>query len=138
MADHRKRKVEEQQLIKLLQLGFTRQQICDFFCITPKGLQSYIKDTFEGRTFNDLKAEYSVQMQATVMANLVNLSKHNAHVAIFLAKSICGLNENYSAPVNEDAENAFAGALKKASRSISQAKDLVSIPDNDGSGEDIL
>ena len=95
----------------------------------------FVKENYNGRTFEQLKAEYTAQTQSMIMLNLLNLSKKNANVAIFIAKSVCGLHENYSAPVNDDAENAFAGALKKASRNISNAKDLVSIPDDTDYGE---
>ena len=131
-------KINKTQLENLLRLGLSCQQICDFFVISRYTLTRFVKANYNGMTFEQLKAEYGVQAQASIIANLMALSKRNASAAIFLAKSVCGLNENYSAPANEDAENAFAGALKKASRSISQAKDLVSIPDNDGSGEDML
>ena len=131
-------KINKTQLENLLRLGLSCQQICDFFVVSRHTLSRFVKANYNGMTFEQLKAEHGVQAQASIIANLMALSKRNASAAIFLAKSVCGLNENYSAPANEDAENAFAGALKKASRSISQAKDLVSIPDNDGSGEDIL
>ena len=131
-------KINKTQLENLLRLGLSCQQICDFFVISRYTLTRFVKANYNGMTFEQLKAEHGVQAQASIIANLMALSKRNASAAIFLAKSVCGLNENYSAPANEDAENAFAGALKKASRSISQAKDLVSIPDDDGSGEDIL
>lgn len=130
----RESKINDEQLIKLLRLGFTRTQVCDFFGVSQPGLYKYIKKNF-GKSFEALKAECSVQTQSMIMANLMSLSKKNAQVAIFLAKSVCGLNENYSAPVNDDAENAFAGALKKASRNISNAKNLVSIPDDTDYGE---
>ena len=130
-------KINKTQLENLLRLGLSCQQICDFFVISRYTLTRFVKANYNGMTFEQLKAEHGVQAQASIIANLMALSKRNASAAIFLAKSVCGLNENYSAPANEDAENAFAGALKKASRSISQAKDLVSIPD-DGNGEDIL
>ena len=131
-------KINKTQLENLLRLGLSCQQICDFFVISRYTLTRFVKANYNGMTFEQLKAEHGVQAQASIIANLMALSKRNASAAIFLAKSVCGLNENYSAPANEDAENAFAGALKKASRSISQAKDLVSIPDDDGRGEDIL
>ena len=131
-------KINKTQLENLLRLGLSCQQICDFFVISRYTLTRFVKANYNGMTFEQLKAEHGVQAQASIIANLMALSKRNASAAIFLAKSVCGLNENYSAPANEDAENAFAGALKKASRSISQAKDLVSIPDDDGGGEDIL
>lgn len=132
-------KINKTQLENILRLGFSQKQVCDFFGTSRTALTRFIKKEYgQSVNFEQLKAENTAQTQSIIMMNLLNLSKKNANVAIFLAKSVCGLNENYSAPANEDAENAFAGALKKASRSISQAKDLVSIPDNDGSGEDIL
>ena len=131
-------KINKTQLENLLRLGLSCQQICDFFVISRYTLTRFVKANYNGMTFEQLKAEHGVQAQASIIANLMALSKRNASAAIFLAKSVCGLNENYSAPANEDAENAFAGALKKASRSISQAKDLVSIPDDDGREGDSL
>ena len=131
-------KINKTQLENLLRLGLSCQQICDFFVISRYTLTRFVKANYNGMTFEQLKAEHGVQAQASIIANLMALSKWNASAAIFLAKSVCGLNENYSAPANEDAENAFAGALKKASRSISQAKDLVSIPDDDGREGDSL
>ena len=136
MADNR-RKVNGEQLVKLLKYGFSRRQCADFFNCTEMVINTFVRKEY-GMTFEQLKAEHSAQLKANIMSNLINLSETNATVAIFLAKSVCGLNENFSAPANDDSEKAFAGALKKASRSISQAKDLVSIPDDDGSGEDIL
>ncbi len=128
-------KINKTQLESILRLGFTQQQVCDFFGTSKSTLLRFVKENYNGRTFEQLKAEYTAQTQSMIMLNLLNLSKKNANVAIFLAKSVCGLNENYSAPVNDDAENAFAGALKKASRNISNAKNLVSIPDDTDYGE---
>ena len=128
-------KINKTQLESILRLGFTQQQVCDFFGTSKSTLLRFVKENYNGRMFEQLKAEYTAQTQSMIMLNLLNLSKKNANVAIFLAKSVCGLNENYSAPVNDDAENAFAGALKKASRNISNAKNLVSIPDDTDYGE---
>lgn len=128
-------KINKTQLENILRLGFTQQQVCDFFGTSKSTLLRFVKENYNGRTFEQIKAEYTAQTQSMIMLNLLNLSKKNANVAIFLAKSVCGLNENYSAPVNDDAENAFAGALKKASRNISNAKNLVSIPDDTDYGE---
>lgn len=128
-------KINKTQLESILRLGFTQQQVCDFFGTSKSTLLRFVKENYNGRTFEQIKAEYTAQTQSMIMLNLLNLSKKNANVAIFLAKSVCGLNENYSAPVNDDAENAFAGALKKASRNISNAKSLVSIPDDTDYGE---
>ena len=128
-------KINKTQLESILRLGFTQQQVCDFFGTSKSTLLRFVKENYNGRTFEQIKAEYTAQTQTMIMLNLLNLSKKNANVAIFLAKSVCGLNENYSAPVNDDAENAFAGALKKASRNISNAKNLVSIPDDTDYGE---
>ena len=128
-------KINKTQLESILRLGFTQRQVCDFFGTSKSTLLRFVKENYNGRTFEQLKAEYTAQTQSMIMLNLLNLSKKNANVAIFLANSVCGLNENYSAPVNDDAENAFAGALKKASRNISNAKDLVSIPDDTDYGE---
>ena len=128
-------KLNKTQLESILRLGFTQRQVCDFFGTSKSTLLRFVKENYNGRTFEQIKAEYTAQTQSMIMLNLLNLSKKNANVAIFLAKSVCGLNENYSAPVNDDAENAFAGALKKASRNISNAKSLVSIPDDTDYGE---
>ena len=128
-------KINKTQLESILRLGFIRQQVSDFFGTSKSTLLRFVKENYNGRTFEQIKAEYTAQTQSMIMLNLLNLSKKNANVAIFLAKSVCGLNENYSAPVNDDAENAFAGALKKASRNISNAKNLVSIPDDTDYGE---
>lgn len=128
-------KINKTQLESILRLGFTQRQVCDFFGTSKSTLLRFVKENYNGRTFEQIKAEYTAQTQSMIMLNLLNLSKKNANVAIFLAKSVCGLNENYSAPVNDDAENAFAGALKKASRNISNAKSLVSIPDDTDYGE---
>ena len=128
-------KINKTQLESILRLGFTQRQVCDFFGTSKSSMLRFVKENYNGRTFEQIKAEYTAQTQSMIMLNLLNLSKKNANVAIFLAKSVCGLNENYSAPVNDDAENAFAGALKKASRNISNAKSLVSIPDDTDYGE---
>ena len=131
-------KINKTQLESILRLGFTQRQVCDFFGTSKSTLLRFVKENYNGRTFEQIKAEYTAQTQSMIMLNLLNLSKKNANVVIFLAKSVCGLNENYSAPVNDDAENAFAGALKKASRNISNAKNLVSIPDDTDYGEGSL
>ena len=128
-------KINKTQLESILRLGFTQRQVCDFFGTSKSTLLRFVKENYNGRMFEPIKAEYTAQTQSMIMLNLLNLSKKNANVAIFLAKSVCGLNENYSAPVNDDAENAFAGALKKASRNISNVKNLVSIPDDTDYGE---
>lgn len=128
-------KINKTQLENLLRLGFSRQQTCDFFGVSQSTLLRYVKANY-GITFEQLKAEHAAQLQANVMMNLLNISKKNASAAIFLAKSVCGLNENYTAPVNDEAENEFARALKKASRNISAASNLVSVPDVEEVKED--
>ena len=122
-------KINKTQLESILRLGFTQRQVCDFFGTSKSSLLRFVKENYNGRTFEQIKAEYTAQTQSMIMLNLLNLSKKNANVAIFLAKSVCGLNENYAAPSNDDAETAFAGALRKASRLIGNSKDLVSVPD---------
>ena len=121
--------------MKLLKCGFTRRQCADFFNCTEMVINTFVRKEY-GMTFEQLKAEHSAQLKANIMCNLINLSETNATVAIFLAKSVCGLNENFSAPVNDEAENAFAGALKKASRLIGNSRDLVSVPDRIDGGEE--
>lgn len=125
----KKIKINKTQLENLLRLGLSCQQICDFFVVSRPTLSRFVKANYDGMTFEQLKAEHGVQAQASIIANLMALSKRNASAAIFLAKSVCGLNENYAAPSNDDAETAFAGALRKASRLIGNSKDLVSVPD---------
>lgn len=128
--------INKTQLENLLRLGFSRQQVCDFFGVAKNTLVKFVKENYGGITFEQLKAEHSAQLQANVMMNLLNISKRNAAAAIFLAKSVCGLNENYAAPVNDEAENEFTRALKKASRNISAASNLVSVPDVEEVKED--
>lgn len=130
-------KINKTQLESLLRLGLSCQQICDFFLVSRNTLSKFVKKNYGGITFEQLKAEHGVQAQASIIANLMALSKRNASAAIFLAKSMCGLNESYSAPANEEAETAFASAIKKAARSISNARDLVSVPDEMEADSDV-
>lgn len=120
--------IKKEQLVQLLRCGLTRQQICDFFGVDRLTLQRYIKKNFDGATFEEVKAENEAYLRAGIMSNLINLSKKNASVAIFLAKSVCGLSETASAPPNEEAGLAFTTALKRASRSIGNSEGLATVP----------
>ena len=123
-----KKEISKDQLVSLLRYGFTRTQCCEFFGCDRRTLERFIKDHFDGRTFERVKAENEVFLKAGIMSNLINLSKKNASVAIFLAKSVCGLSENTSAPPDDEAGSAFASALRKASRAIGSMDGIASVP----------
>lgn len=119
--------IDKDQLVCLLGYGFTRAQCCEFFKVDRLTLQRFIKANF-GMTFEELKAEQSVGLKANIMSNLINLSAKNASVAIFLGKSICGLSETATAPPDEEAGQAFASAIKKATKAIGGMEGLASVP----------
>lgn len=123
-----KKEINKDQLVSLLRYGFTRTQCCEFFGCDRRTLDRFIKGEFDGRTFEQVKAENEAFLKAGIMSNLFNLSKKNASVAIFLAKSVCGLSENASAPPDDEAGTAFASALRKASRAIGGMEGLASVP----------
>lgn len=121
--------IKKEQLIQLLRCGLNRQQICDFYGVSPFTLNSYCKRNFDGKTFEQVKAENMTALQAKVMTNLLNLSARNASAAIFLAKSICGMSDQPMTPVDNEAGEAFVTAIKTASRSIGNLASLATVPD---------
>ena len=64
-------KINKTQLESILRLGFTQRQVCDFFGTSKSSLLRFVKENYNGRTFEQLKAEYTAQTQSMIMLNLL-------------------------------------------------------------------
>lgn len=131
-----KKEINEEQLLTLLRCGFTRQQCCEFFFVSKQTLLTFVKDHFNMK-FEELQKQQACFLKANILSNLVGMSKKQPAVAIFLAKSICGLAET---PVSqyEESDNfkSFSKSVQQASKVLEgKTKDfVVGVPNDTPNG----
>ena len=78
------------------------QEIADWFHVSPDTLDRRLREE-RGMGFAEFFAKHRTQGKIAVRRNLFQLSAHNAHAAVFLAKNWLGMTEKQETTVIGDA-----------------------------------
>jgi hypothetical protein len=91
--------IDQTEFEKLCGLQCAKLEICDWFSITDKTLDRWVKETYNGQTFSVVFRKKRIGGKIALRRNLLQMSAKNAAVAIFLAKNWLGMRD---IPLGED------------------------------------
>lgn len=97
-----KAEIDKEQFEKLCGLQCSRDEICNWFGITDKTLNRWVKETYKAQTFSVIFAQKRVAGKIALRRSLLQMSSKNAAVAIFLAKNWLGMRD---VPISGDEGN---------------------------------
>lgn len=133
--------LNRENLEGLLEIQCTREEVMSFFGFKSKTyLQKWIKDNYEGQTFEQLSQQFKVKGQASLRRLAFQVAEKQPAVLIFLLKSMCHLHDEQVVTVNTDDRqvNAFMASVKTASKAISNCTNLVAgLPAKEGDEEEV-
>lgn len=92
MARPRK-EIDQEQFEKLCGLQCTKEEICDWFDITDKTLESWCKRTYD-KGFSEVFAQKRCAGKISLRRAQFALAKKSAAMAIFLGKNYLGQNDS--------------------------------------------
>lgn len=89
-----KKEIDMEQFEKLCGLQCTLEEICAWFNVTDKTLNSWCIENYE-QTFSEVFAEKRNKGKISLRRAGFELAKKNAAVHIFYAKNYLGMRDNY-------------------------------------------
>ena len=87
-----KKEIDKTEFEKLCALQCTYKEICAWFEITDKTLNSWCKATYE-KTFSDVFAEKAERGKISLRRKQFQIAEKNAAMAIFLGKNYLGQSD---------------------------------------------
>lgn len=132
--------LNKENLEGLLEIQCTREEVMAFFGFKSKTyLQKWIKQNYDGQTFEQLQAQCGVRGQASLRRMAFQVAEKQPAVLIFLLKSMCHLHEEQVVTIDTDDKqvNAFMASVKTASKAIENCTNLVAgLPAREDDGEE--
>lgn len=111
MARPRK-EIEREEFEKLCGFQCTKLEICDWFDITDKTLESWCKRTYK-KGFSEVFALKRGKGKVSLRRNAFNMAEKNAAVLIFLLKNFCDMSDKPEKIVEEEkTDDGFIEALE--------------------------
>ena len=111
MARPRK-EIDRDEFEKLCGFQCTKLEICDWFDITDKTLESWCKRTYK-KGFSEIFALKRGKGKVSLRRNAFNMAEKNAAVLIFLLKNFCDMSDKPEKIVEEDqTDDGFIEALE--------------------------
>jgi hypothetical protein len=115
-----RKEIDKTQFEKLCSLQCTLLEICAWFSITDKTLDSWCKRTY-GKSFSEVFTEKRGIGKISLRRNQWKLAEKNAAMAIFLGKQYLGQTDQGEViKVNDDIEE---DALSKSLRELAERLD---------------
>ena len=111
-----------------LSIHATMNDITGYFHISKSTLQRWVKQNYNGATFEQKAVELRGFGNVSLLRHLFILSQKNAAVAIFLAKNWLGMSDDPKPVDTGEAKKEFTAAIKAATKALDEA-DLSSIAD---------
>lgn len=84
-----KKKIDQEQFEKLCELQCTQEEICGWFDITDKTLNSWCKETY-GVSFSEIYSKKRERGKISLRRAQFQLAQKSAAMAIFLGKNYLG------------------------------------------------
>ena len=108
MAKHKE--IDKQVFESLCGIQCTLLEICDFFGITDKTLNSWCRRTY-GMTFSEVFKQKRVKGKISLRRAGFEMAKTNPTVHIFYAKNYLGMTDKQEVTATLDAKDNFIEAL---------------------------
>lgn len=120
MARPRK-EIDQEEFEKLCVLQCTQEEICGWFGVTDKTLNSWCKRTYE-QSFSEIFKEKRGVGKISLRRAQFRLAEKNANMAIWLGKQYLGQSDRgeYTVAVDRREDDPLTLALKETARAIEQ------------------
>lgn len=115
----RPKEIDQKQFENLCGLQCTYDEICSWFDVTDKTLNSWCKRTY-GKNFSEVFNEKRGRGKISLRRTQWELAKKNASMAIFLGKQYLGQNDQGGIVIEKDIrqEDALSASLKKIAEGL--------------------
>lgn len=110
MARPRK-EIDQKQFENLCGLQCTKEEICGFFDVTDKTLESWCRRTYK-KGFSEVFSQKRGKGKISLRRHQFRLAEKNANMAIFLGKNYLGQRDSFEVD-NKDALSKLDEVLKK-------------------------
>jgi hypothetical protein len=115
----RPKEIDQKQFENLCGLQCTYDEICSWFDVTDKTLNSWCKRTY-GKNFSEVFNEKRGRGKISLRRTQWELAKKNASMAIFLGKQYLGQSDQGGVIAEKDVrqEDALSASLKKIAEGL--------------------
>lgn len=115
----RLKEIDQKQFENLCGLQCTYDEICSWFDVTDKTLNSWCKRTY-GKNFSEVFNEKRGRGKISLRRTQWELAKKNAPMAIFLGKQYLGQSDQGGVIAEKDIrqEDALSASLKKIAEGL--------------------
>lgn len=115
----RLKEIDQKQFENLCGLQCTYDEICSWFDVTDKTLNSWCKRTY-GKNFSEVFNEKRGRGKISLRRTQWELAKKNASMAIFLGKQYLGQSDQGGVIAEKDIrqEDALSASLKKIAEGL--------------------
>ena len=115
----RPKEIDQKQFENLCGLQCTYDEICSWFDVTDKTLNSWCKRTY-GKNFSEVFNEKRGRGKISLRRTQWELAKKNASMAIFLGKQYLGQSDQGGIVTEKDIrqEDALSASLKKIAEGL--------------------
>lgn len=115
----RPKEIDQKQFENLCGLQCTYDEICSWFDVTDKTLNSWCKRTY-GKNFSEVFNEKRGRGKISLRRTQWELAKKNAPMAIFLGKQYLGQSDQGGVITEKDIrqEDALSASLKKIAEGL--------------------
>lgn len=115
----RPKEIDQKQFENLCGLQCTYDEICSWFDVTDKTLNSWCKRTY-GKNFSEVFNEKRGRGKISLRRTQWELAKKNASMAIFLGKQYLGQSDQGCVVTEKDIrqEDALSASLKKIAEGL--------------------
>lgn len=113
--------IDQEEFEKLCGLQCTQEEICGWFGVTDKTLNSWCKRTYE-QSFSEIFKEKRGIGKISLRRAQFRLAKNNANMAIWLGKQYLSQSDRgeYTVAVDRREDDPLTLALKETARAIEQ------------------
>lgn len=94
--------IDQEQFEKLCGLQCTEEEIASWFKCSVDTLESWIKKTYNQKTFTDVYKIYSASGKISIRRNQFKMAEYNPSMAIFLGKQYLGQRDEVHTTINDE------------------------------------
>lgn len=101
------KEIDQEEFEKLCGLQCTKLEICSWFDVTDKTLESWCKRTYDGAGFSETFEQKRGRGKIALRRAQWRLAEKNAAMAIFLGKNYLGQSDNPRDNIDTEDADAF-------------------------------
>ena len=94
--------IDQEQFEKLCGLQCTEEEIASWFKCSVDTLESWVKKTYNQKTFTDVYKIYSASGKISIRRNQFKMAEYNPSMAIFLGKQYLGQRDEVHTTINDE------------------------------------